>query len=82
MTMEMFVWWEVPLSMKAEWSCALTTSGELCVMTTGTTLMPQWSANSWDILEVCTTNNLIKLAFSMNTHHVMFEVIEAKTALS
>ena len=45
----MFVWWEAPISMKVEWRCALMTSGGQCVMTTGTTLMLQWSAGNWDM---------------------------------
>ena len=50
--MEMFVWWEAPISMRVEWKCASMTSGGQCVMTLGTTLMLLWSANSWD-MEVC-----------------------------
>ena len=36
------------------------TSGGLCVMTPGTTLMQQWSASSWDmlILQVRTLSDL------------------------
>ena len=47
--MVMFVWWEAPISMRVEWRCASMTSGGQCVMTAGTVLMPQWSANSWDM---------------------------------
>ena len=50
--MVMFVWWEAPISMRAEWRCASMTSGEQCVMTSGTTLMLLWSASNWD-MEVC-----------------------------
>jgi len=52
--MEMFVWWEVPISMRVEWRCALMTSGEQCVMMGGAVLMPAWSASSWvmQLLEV------------------------------
>ena len=52
--MEMFVWWEVPISMKVEWRCASMTSGGQCVMMAGAVLMPVWSASSWvmHILEV------------------------------
>ena len=52
--MEMFVWWEVPISMRVEWRCASMTSGGQYVMTTGTTLMLLWSVGNWDmhILEV------------------------------
>jgi len=52
--MEMFVWWEAPISMRVEWRCASMTSGELCVVTSGTALMLLLSASSWD-LEVCVT---------------------------
>ena len=45
--MEMFVWWEAPISMKVEWRCVLMTSGGLCVMMVGAVLMPVWSASSW-----------------------------------
>ena len=37
--MEMFVWWEAPMSMRVEWRCASMTSGGQCVMTPGTVLM-------------------------------------------
>ena len=53
--MEMFVWWEAPISMRVEWKYASMTSGGLCVMTPGTVLMLLWSANNWDMRtqEVC-----------------------------
>ena len=47
--MEMFVWWEAPVSMRAEWRCASMTSGGQCVMTPGTVLMLLWFASSWDM---------------------------------
>jgi len=47
--MVMFVWWEVPISMRVEWRCASMTSGGQCVMTAGTPMMLQWCANSWDM---------------------------------
>jgi len=55
--MVLFVWWEVPISMRVEWRCASTTSGGLYVMISGTPLMLLWSANSWDMhtLEVSST---------------------------
>ena len=37
--MEMFVWWEAPISMRVEWRCASMTSGGQCVMTPGAALM-------------------------------------------
>ena len=45
--MVMFVWLEASVSMKVEWRCASTISGEPCVMTAGAVLMPLWSASSW-----------------------------------
>ena len=50
--MEMFVWWEAPISMRGGWRCASMTSGGQCVMTTGTAPMLQLSANNWGTLEV------------------------------
>ena len=47
--MVMFVWWEVPISMRVEWRCASMTSGGQCVMTCGTALMLLWSVSSWDM---------------------------------
>ena len=47
--MEMFVWWEAPISMRVEWRCASMISGGQCVMTPGTTLMLLWSASNWDM---------------------------------
>jgi len=35
--------------MRVEWRCALMTSGGQCVITSGTALMLQWSANSWNM---------------------------------
>ena len=51
-----FVWWEDPISMRVEWRCASITSGEQCVITAGTFLMPLWYANNWNMqpLEVST----------------------------
>ena len=58
--MEMFVWWEAPISMRVEWSCASMISGEQCVMMVGTELMQLWSASSWDMhtLEVSGSANV------------------------
>ena len=47
--MEMFVWWEAPISMRVEWRCASMASGGQCVMTCGIALMLQWSADNWDM---------------------------------
>ena len=47
--MEMFVWWEAPISMRVEWRCASMNSGGQCVMTTGTALMLLLSASNWDM---------------------------------
>ena len=47
--MEMFAWLEAPISTRVEWRCASITSGGQCVMTAGIALMPQWSANNWDM---------------------------------
>ena len=47
--MEMFVWWEAPISMRVEWRCASMTSGGQCVMTAGTVLMQLQSASNWDM---------------------------------
>ena len=57
--MEMFVSWEATISMRVEWRCASTTSGEQYVMTPGTPLMLLLSANNWDMhtLEVSLVSN-------------------------
>ena len=47
--MEMFVWWEVPISMRVESKYASMTSGEQFVIISGTALMLLWSASSWDM---------------------------------
>ena len=47
--MEMFVWWEDPISMRVEWKCASMTNGGQCVMTAGAVLMLQLSVSSWDM---------------------------------
>ena len=74
--MEMFVWWEALISMKVEWRCASMTSGEQCVMTTGTTLMLLWSASNLDMLTLEVSGStddcetiyiyLLKLFYSWN----------------
>ena len=69
--MVMFVWWEAPISMRVEWRCASMARGGQCVMTSGTALMPLWSASSWDIhtLEVgvlfTLSTNLYNFIFCM-----------------
>ena len=64
--MEMFVWWEAPISMRVEWRCASMTSGGQCVMTFGTALMLLWSASNWDMhtLEV----SLLRSQLSVHIH--------------
>ena len=57
--MEMFVWWEVPISMRVEWRCASMTSGGQSVMTTGTAMMLLWSASSWVMLTLEVSSLLI-----------------------
>ena len=39
-------WWVVGFPMKAEWRSVSTVSGALCVMTTGTVMMPLWCVDS------------------------------------
>ena len=48
--MEMFVWWEAPVSTREEWRCVSMTSGEQCVMTSGVDLMLLWSVDNLDML--------------------------------
>ena len=48
--MEMFVWWEAPVSMRVEWRCVSMTSGGQCVMTSGVDLMLLWSVDNLDML--------------------------------
>ena len=67
MTMEMFVWWEVPLSMRAEWRCVLMTNGELCVTTPGTELMLRWSVTCLDMLTLEVSWNDDELFSKCNT---------------
>ena len=63
--MVMFVWWEAPINMRVEWSCASMTSGGQCVMTPGTAMMPLWSASSWDMH----TLEVILLYYAQTTDH-------------
>ena len=48
--METFVWWVDPVSWRAEWKCATTTSGGQCVMIPGAVLMLMWPVDNWDTL--------------------------------
>ena len=50
--MEMYVWWEVPISMRVEWRCASMINGEQFVMMAGAVLMLLWSACSLVMQEV------------------------------
>ena len=64
-TYVMFVWWEAPINMRAEWKYASMTSGGQCVMMAGAVLMQLWSASSWDMqpLEVSANNAWWELEF-------------------
>ena len=44
--MEMFVWWEAPISMRVGWKCASMTNGGQFVMMAGAVMMPVWFANN------------------------------------
>ena len=54
--MVMFVWWEVPISMRVEWRCVSMNSGVQCAVMVGALLMLLLSAGSWvmQLLEVST----------------------------
>ena len=58
--MEMFVWWEGPIRMRAEWSYASTISGGQCVMMAGAVLMPLLSASSWVMQPLEVSTNVIQ----------------------
>ena len=80
--MVMFVWLEVPISMKVEWRCASMTSGGQCVMMAGAVLMPLWSVSSWVMppLEVsantvqCEQECLLNLLFVFFCDQVEFHI--------
>ena len=57
--MVMFVWWEVPISMRVEWRCASITSGGQCVMIAGAVLMPLLSASSWVMQPLEVSANMV-----------------------
>ena len=48
--METFVLWVDPVSWRAEWKCATTTSGGQCVMIPGAVPMLMWLVDSWDFI--------------------------------
>ena len=75
------LWMEI-YQQRDEWRCASTIPGVLCVMTSGTTVMPVWSADSWDcpvlvstVVELFTCNSTFPnlcmlpnfLIFQLNT---------------
>ena len=62
--MEMFVWWEAPISMRVELRCASMTSGELCAMMVGAVLMPLWSASSWVMRLLEVSENMVDVSES------------------
>ena len=47
-TMETSGWWEEPLCMRDEWSCAGMRPGAPSVMNTGPLMVPMWPADNWD----------------------------------
>ena len=49
--MVLFVWLVVRVVVRGQWRSVIVESGALSVMTTGTGMMLQWSANSWDSRE-------------------------------
>ena len=49
--MVLFVWLVVRTVVRGQWRSVIVESGALSVMTTGTGMMLQWSANSWDSRE-------------------------------
>ena len=49
--MVLFVWLVVRAVVRGQWRFVIVESGALSVMTTGTAMMQQWSANSWDFRE-------------------------------
>ena len=49
--MVLFVWLVVRAMVREQWRSVIVESGALSVMTTGTGMMLQWSANSWDSRE-------------------------------
>ena len=49
--MVLFVWLVVRAVLRGQWRSVIVESGALSVMTTGTGMMLQWSANSWDSRE-------------------------------
>ena len=49
--MVLFVWLVVRAVVRGQWRSVIVESGALSVMTTGTGMMLQWSANSWDSRE-------------------------------
>ena len=49
--MVLFVWLVVRAMVRGQWRCVTVESGALSVMTAGTAMMQQLSANSWDSRE-------------------------------
>ena len=49
--MVLYVWSVVRAVVRGQWRSVIAGSGALSVMTTGTGMMQQWSANSWDSRE-------------------------------
>ena len=46
-----FIWLVVRAEVRGQWRFVIVESGALSVMTAGTAMMLQWSANSWDSRE-------------------------------
>ena len=49
--MVLFVWLVVKAMVREQWRFVIAESGALSVVTTGTGMMLQWSASSWDSRE-------------------------------
>ena len=68
----------VLISMKEEWRCALLTSGEQCVATSGTALMQLWSARIWDMLSLMVCIMKKKILFDVGIGERRVEVRSTK----
>ena len=57
-------WWVEIFLVKVVWRCVSMATGAQSVMTTGTQMMLRWSADSWDMIVVSNSSNMLVRAVS------------------
>ena len=72
-------WWKETQNWKDEWRCASTTPGAQCVMTSGTSGMPVWSADSWNYpVQVSRLESKLSISIFKILSYLLFLLLAAE----